>query len=147
MWARGEVTIGTIARRTGCSVPTVRYYEEIGLLPAAARKSGGHRVFGDADLHRLLFIRRCRDFGFSVEEVRALIALIDNPERDCSEARDVAETHLGHVRQKLAELKALEASLAGFVESCTSACAGGPAASCTLLEDLSGPLTPPRLRS
>jgi DNA-binding transcriptional MerR regulator len=147
MLARTEMTIGTIARRTGCSVPTVRYYEEIGLLPAAARKSGGHRVYGDADLHRLLFIRRCRDFGFPVEEVRALIALIDNPERDCAEARDVAQAHLGHVREKLAELKALEKSLVGFVESCTSACAGGPAASCTILEDLSRPAGPPRLRN
>jgi MerR family transcriptional regulator, copper efflux regulator len=141
------MTIGTIAGRTGCSVPTVRYYEEIGLLPAAARKSGGHRVYGDADLNRLLFIRRCRDFGFSVEEVRALIALIDNPERDCAEARDVAETHLGRVRQKLGELKALETSLAGFVESCTAECAGGPAACCTILEDLSRPASPPRIRS
>lgn len=133
------LTIGALAERTGCNVPTIRYYEEIGLLPRPDRKPGGHRVYGDADLKRLTFIRRCRDFGFPVERVRKLVALVEDPSRDCFEARDLAQEQLNAVREKLAELHALERSLLGFVDSCTAACAGGPAPQCTILEDLSAP--------
>lgn len=138
---RGDegLTIGRLAERTGCSVPTIRYYEEVGLLPLAERRSGGHRTYGSADLRRLTFIRRCRDFGFPVEQVRALVSLAENPKRDCVEARDLAQTHLDAVRVKLAELHALERSLIGFVERCTDACAGGPAPDCLILEDLATP--------
>jgi DNA-binding transcriptional MerR regulator len=64
-------------------VPTIRYYEQIGLLPKAARRLGGHRLYGEADRRRLTFIRRCRAFGFPIEEVRKLAALVDTPEQDC----------------------------------------------------------------
>lgn len=136
------LTIGAVAERTGCSVPTIRYYEEIGLLPAADRKPGGHRIYSDADLQRLTFIRRCRDFGFPIEQVRTLVGLIEDPSRDCGVARDLAQTHLDAVREKLDELRALERTLVGFVESCNAACAGGPASRCTIVDDLSsGPST------
>src|SRR5262245_40667304 len=105
------MTIGALAAGTGCSVPTIRYYEEIGLLPAASRRTSGHRVYGPADLQRLTFIRRCRDFGFSIEQVRAFVALAGSPARDCRAARDLAQQHLIGVRQKLKELRALERSL------------------------------------
>jgi MerR family copper efflux transcriptional regulator len=134
------LTIGTLAERTGCNPPTIRYYEEIGLLPRPGRRVSGHRSYGEEDLRRLTFIRRCRDFGFPVEQVRALVALTESPDRDCAEARDVAQTHLEAVREKLAELHALEQTLADFVETCTAACAGGPANRCTMLEDLSVPV-------
>jgi MerR family transcriptional regulator, copper efflux regulator len=131
-----SLSIGALARRTGCTVPTIRYYEEIGLLPAAPRTEGGQRQYGDAALRRLAFIRRCRDFSFSIDQVRELVSLVDAPERPCAEVRDVAAVHLDQVRRKLAELKALETSLARFVSSCTTACAGGAALDCTILEDL-----------
>src|SRR5437763_2801310 len=110
--------IGTLAQRTGCNVPTIRYYEEIGLLPPAARKVSGHRVYSDADLRRLLFIRRCRDFGFPIEQVRALVALTDEGSKNCMDARDLAQAHLDVVREKLREMQALERSLAQFVTNC-----------------------------
>ena len=81
------LTIGALAAQTGCNVATIRYYEEIGLLPKASRGPGGHRVYRDSDLRRLTFIRRCRDFQFPIEQVRELVDLIENPERDCSVAR------------------------------------------------------------
>jgi MerR family transcriptional regulator, copper efflux regulator len=134
-----SLSIGTLARQAGCTVPTVRYYEEIGLLPPGPRSMGGQRLYGDTAVRRLTFIRRCRDFGFSIEQVRELVSLVDQPDRPCVEVRDVAAVHLAKVREKLRELRALEASLSGFVASCNSACAGGSAVDCTILEDLTLP--------
>jgi DNA-binding transcriptional MerR regulator len=138
MCAEG-LTIGALAEKTGCNVPTIRYYEEIGLVPKASRRPGGHRFYGEADLRRLTFIRRCRDFGFSVEQVRTLVTLTDDPNRNCYEARDLAQVHLDQVRQKLAELRALESSLEAFVDTCTMGCSGGPGTQCAILEDLGEP--------
>jgi DNA-binding transcriptional MerR regulator len=120
-----DLTIGALAQRTGCNVPTIRYYEEIGLLPRADRRAGGHRVYGQPDLRRLTLIKRCRDFGFPIEQVRTLVALTESLSRDCVEARDLAQAHLGTVRQKLKDLRALEKSLVQFVERCDATCAGG----------------------
>ena len=131
-----KLSIGFVARQTGCTVPTIRYYEEIGLLPPAGRTESGQRHYDDTTVRRLAFVRRCRDFGFSIEQVRELVGLVDQPERPCIEARDVAAGHLVQVRRKLEELRALEASLADFVDSCEAACAGGAAVDCTILEAL-----------
>jgi len=131
------MSIGVLARQAGCTVPTIRYYEEIGLLPAGPRTDAGRRVYGTAAVRRLSFIRRCRDFGFSIEQVRELVGLVDEPDRPCTEVRDVAARHLQQLREKLAELQALERSLSAVVCGCDTACAGGPAVDCTILEDLS----------
>lgn len=131
--------IGELARRTGTNAPMVRYYEQIGLLPPASRRDGGQRSYGEEDVRRLTFIRRCRGFGFSIEQVRALAALVQDRKRSCLEARDLAQSHLEAVRAKLDELKALEQAIARFVESCEVACAGGPGPDCVVLEDLSQP--------
>lgn len=136
MLNRQNLTIGAMAERTGCNVPTIRYYEEIGLLPKPGRTPGGRRVYGEPGFRQLLFIKRCRDFGFSIEQVRALASLTGSEDRDCYGARDLVQSHLEAVREKLVELKVLEQGLAGFVESCNSACAGGAAASCVIFEDL-----------
>lgn len=133
------LSIGVIAQLTGCTVPTIRYYEEIGLLPPGPRTEGGRRVYGQPAVRRLTFIRRCRDFGFSIEQVRELVGLVDEPDRPCIEVRDVAARHLVQLRQKLAELQALESSVAAFVCSCDTACAGGAALDCAILEDLALP--------
>jgi DNA-binding transcriptional MerR regulator len=134
-----DLKIGALARRTGTTTPTVRYYEEIGILPRASRRDGGQRSYGDEDVMRLTFIRRCRDFGFSIEQVRTLVALVQDRERPCTEARDLAQSHLDVVRAKLGELRALERSIASFVESCNASCVGGPGADCVILEDLRRP--------
>jgi DNA-binding transcriptional MerR regulator len=134
--------IGALARRTGTNAPTVRYYEEIGLLPRASRAEGRQRQYGDDDIRRLVFIRRCREFGFGIENVRTLLALGRDRRRSCLEARDLAREHLLAVRAKLKELKALERSVAAFVERCELACAGGPGPDCTILGDLASPPRP-----
>jgi DNA-binding transcriptional MerR regulator len=139
MNAVNHLSIGTVAKQTGCTVPTIRYYEEIGLLPPADRSDSGQRLYSGPATRRLTFIRRCRDFGFSIEQVRELVSLVDEPDRPCTEVRDIAAVHLGAVRKKLNELRELEASLAGFVTSCNAACAGGASVDCTILEDLTFP--------
>jgi MerR family copper efflux transcriptional regulator len=133
------LSIGAASRQTGCSVPTIRYYEEVGLLPAAPRTEGNQRHYNDAAIRRLAFIRRCRDFGFTIEQVRDLAGLVDQPDRDCAQVRDIAQVHLTQVRTRLAELQELEASLAAFVTSCDAACSGGPSVDCTILVDLALP--------
>ena len=96
-------------------------------------------MYGDADVRRLTFIRRCREFGFSIEQVRSLVALVQDPQSSCMHARDLAQEHLASVRTKLTELKALERSLAAFVASCDATCAGGPGPDCVILDDLYEP--------
>jgi DNA-binding transcriptional MerR regulator len=135
-----DLKIGALAGSTGTSAPTIRYYEEIGLLPRAGRLPGGQRSYGSADVKRLIFIRRCRDFGFPIEQIRSLLALMQDRNRSCFEARDLARVHLEAVRMKLRELKALEANVADFVRRCEEVCAGGPGPDCVILEGLSDPL-------
>lgn len=132
-----KLRIGALAERTGTNAPTIRYYEEIGLLRPADRQASGQRTYGDDDVKRLTFIRRCRDFGFSIEQVRSLVTLVQDRDRSCIGARDLAEEHLAAVRAKIVELKALEHSILGFVVSCDASCAGGPGPDCVILDDLS----------
>jgi DNA-binding transcriptional MerR regulator len=130
------LAIGDLANRTGLAVSAIRYYEEIGLIPKATRRASGHRVYGSEAHELLLLIRRCRDFGFSLDDTKALTSLASSMDRDCVEARDIAQVHLNVVQVKLAELLALEQSLKSFVNACNAQCAGGPAAQCTILKDL-----------
>ena len=124
--------IGILAERTGTSVPTIRYYEEIGLLRQVARR-GGQRIYDHEDAHRLAFIRRCRDFDFSIPEIRALLSLMQNG-TPCGEARKLAEGHLDELRKKLAELQALERTIASLVTACASTCDGGATADCVIVQ-------------
>lgn len=130
------LTIGVLADLSGCNVPTIRYYEEIGLLPKALRRPNGHRIYAMTDKERLTFIRRCRDFGFTIEQIRQLIDVTKDDSSDCVEARDMAQSHLDQVQVKLAELRALERGLIAWVQSCTSQCMGGPPSRCTIFNDL-----------
>ena len=133
--APASVRIGALAAQTGCSVPTIRYYEEVGLIRPATRTESGHRVYEPSAAQLLAFIRRCRDFGFSIEQVRSLLALT-HAKGDCSEARDVAKDQLKSVRAKIMELMTLERTLAQFVDTCSATCVGGPAPKCNILRDL-----------
>jgi DNA-binding transcriptional MerR regulator len=130
-----SLRIGALAERAGTNAPTIRYYEEIGLLRPADRQAGGQRAYGAEDVERLRFIRRCRDFGFSIEQVRSLVGLVQDRERSCMEARDLAQEHLAAVRARLNELKALERNIVSFIVTC-DACAGGPGPDCAILDDL-----------
>lgn len=130
------LSIGALAKAAGVTTPTIRYYEEIGLLPKPNRSASGQRVYLDADLERLIFVRRCRDFGFSIEQVKLLAGLSISPDRDCTEVRDIAGSHLADVRAKLADLHELERNLEAFVAQCEQACCGGPGRNCVVFEEL-----------
>jgi DNA-binding transcriptional MerR regulator len=129
-----NLTIGALATHTSTNVPTIRYYEEIGLLPQARRSTNGRRYYRDTDLKRLTFIKRCRDFGFPIEQVRELVNLLEDGDRSCIEVRDLAQMRLDTVRARLQEMRQLEASLVSFVESCDEACCKGPTRDCTIIE-------------
>lgn len=130
------LTIGGLAKAAGVSTPTVRYYEDIGLLPRADRTSGGQRHYSQDDVGRLGFIKQCRDFGFSIEQVRVLLDLSISADRDCTETRDIAKAHLMEVQERLSELRALEKRLMSFVQRCDVACAGGPGQDCVIFKDM-----------
>jgi len=142
-----HLRIGELAERTGTSAPAIRYYEQIGLLRAAPRQAGNQRIYDRDDVDRLTFIRRCREFDFSIEQVRTLVGLLDNRSSSCLDARELAAAHLEAVRAKMRELRALERSLVGFVADCDAQCVGGPGPDCVILGDLGkrcgcGPVAP-----
>lgn len=133
------LSIGRLAARSGTNPPTIRYYEQIGLLKRPDRREGGHRTYGQTDLSRLTFIRRCREFGFPIEQVRSLVDLLENTDRSCADARDLARDNLTMVQARLEELRALETNLIQMVNECEAACVGGPGPNCVILEDLAAP--------
>jgi len=127
------VPIGTLADRTGVKVETIRYYEQVGLLPAPVRSEGNQRRYGRAHRERLAFIKHARDLGFPVDGIRTLLRLSDTPGMACDEAHAIAARHLGEVRDKIARLRALEAELGRIA----TVCSGGVAASdCAVIEAL-----------
>lgn len=117
-------------------MPTIRYYEQIGLLPVPDRASNGHRHYRDDDLKRLTFIKRCRDFGFPIEQVRELAGLFDDGDGACAEVRDLARAHLDQVRAKILDMRQPARSLQAFVGSCDTACSGGLTRDCVIMEDM-----------
>lgn len=127
--------IGDAAKAAGCSVPTIRYYEEVGLLSAANRTTGGHRAYQHKDIERLILIRRCRDFGMSIKQVKALIAIRDRP-ASCDDALDVVSRHRDLLRVRIDELKALDRALTLISARCEADCIGGASSCCTIYDDL-----------
>jgi DNA-binding transcriptional MerR regulator len=128
-----SIGIGDLARHSGCKPETVRYYERIGLLPDATRSAGGQRRYDERAIRRLTFIRHARDFGFSIEAVRELLAMADHPAMPCDEVDAVAKHHLAEVESRLQRLKALRDELKRMVTQC----AGGQVKSCHIIEVLS----------
>ncbi|MBC7168716.1 helix-turn-helix domain-containing protein [Phenylobacterium sp.] len=111
------IQIGELSRRTGCNIETIRYYERIGLMPAPPRR-GRYRSYGGEDVGRLGFVRRARELGFTLDEVRALLGLAASGQASCAEVRDLAASHLQDVRARIADLKRMERVLAGSVRAC-----------------------------
>ena len=129
------LTIGQLAAAAGVNLETVRYYERIKLMPPPARTAGGYRAYEQVHIRRLAFIRRARELGFSIEQIRALLALAEPSRASCVEVREIARTHLDEVRAKLADLAKLEGILAETV----SRCSGDPAPACPVLNMLATP--------
>ncbi|MBB6306944.1 MerR family transcriptional regulator [Xanthobacter tagetidis] len=125
-------SIGAAARASGVKVPTIRFYEEAGLLPPLPRTEGNRRLYGADAVKRLVFIRHARELGFELDAIRTLLQLQDRPDQSCAEADAIAGARLGEVRRRISALKALEAELAQMVE----ACAHGRVADCRVIETL-----------
>ncbi|GEC15437.1 MerR family transcriptional regulator [Nitrobacter winogradskyi] len=130
-----DVSIGELSRQTGVKVPTIRYYEQVGLLPAPVRTEGKQRRYGPGDIMRLNFIKHGRELGFEVNDIRELLALSAQPERPCENADRITRRHLTAVDQRIAQLAALQAELTRMLGSCS----GGCVADCQILESLSTP--------
>lgn len=125
-------TIGDMGKATGTKIETIRYYERIGLLPKPSRTSSNYRDYGQAELARLSFVRRARDLGFSLDQVRALLSISGDRSGDCAGIDRIATEHLLEVDRKLADLTALRKELKAVIESC----AGGTIADCRIIEAL-----------
>ena len=128
------LSIGELSRRSGVNIETIRYYERIKMLPAPPRTASGRRVYGPAETRSLAFIRRSRELGFTLEEIRALLALsADDGNNTCAEVRQLAASHLADVRAKIADLRAMASVLSEAVRRCDA----GEQPGCPLIDALS----------
>ena len=126
------LTIGKLSEATGVKVPTIRYYEEIGILPEADRSAGNQRLYGRMALNRLTFIRHARELGFPLDAIRDLLSLSDRPDQSCAAADAIAKAQLAAVEGRTARLHALKAELERMVVQC----AGGSIRDCRVIEVL-----------
>ena len=125
-------SIGEMARAGDCKVQTVRYYEQIGLLPEPPRSAGNQRLYDRRHLDRIRFIRHARQLGFSLERIRQILALSDDPGHSCAEVDHIARDHLREVESKIERLE----SLRGELQRMISRCSGGRVADCRIIEVL-----------
>lgn len=126
-----NLKIGDLARATGTKVVTIRYYEKIGLLAAPVRSVGNYRSFDAAALDRLRFIRRCRNLGFSLDQIRELLDLSSDAARPCADVDTITATHLADVERKITDLNALARELRRISKTCNG---GGTISNCRILD-------------
>lgn len=127
-----EMTIGGLAKATGTKAETIRYYERIGILGNAGRSGGNYRVYGAKELARLSFVRRARDLGFSLDQVRELLDIADDQSRSCGAVDKLAREHLSAVDRKIADLSALRRELGSLLDQCSQ----GTIADCRIIDAL-----------
>jgi DNA-binding transcriptional MerR regulator len=130
-----DISIGELSRRTDVKVPTIRYYEQVGLLAAPLRTEGKQRRYGAPEVTRLNFIKHSRELGFEVDDIRELLALSAQPEQPCENADKITARHLSAVDQRISQLKGLRGELARMLDNCD----GGCVADCRVLESLGNP--------
>jgi DNA-binding transcriptional MerR regulator len=124
--------IGELSRQTAVKVPTIRYYEQIGLLPEAPRTEGNRRLYGRPEVERLNFIRHSRELGFEIDDIRELLAMAAQPQSSCHQADSIAQNHLIEIDKRIASLTALKAELSRMVEECGH----GRVCDCRIIEAL-----------
>ncbi len=127
-----KLTIGKLASATGTKVETIRYYEQIGLLPAPMRSAANYRTYEQEHLRRLSFIRRARDLGFSIDQVRELMGLADRRDQSCMAVDVIANQHRDAIARKIADLTALAGELDALIDSCSR----NTVADCRIIEAL-----------
>ncbi len=126
------MNIGQAARNSGVSAKMIRYYERIGLIPEARRTANGYRVYADADIHTLKFIRRARDLGFSIEQIDQLVQLWQNQQRASAEVKQIALQHVSALDHKIEQLRTIRETLSHLAQHCQ----GNARPDCPILEDL-----------
>jgi len=131
-----SLQIGELAKRTGCLVETIRYYEREGLLPSPVRSKGNYRLFSDIHVERLRFIRHCRSLDMTLREIRVLLRFRDTPDENCSEVNALLDKHIEHVSERISKLKLLQDELRGLRGLCKRAQA---AKDCRILQSLGSP--------
>jgi DNA-binding transcriptional MerR regulator len=128
-----DIAIGELSRRTGVKVPTIRYYEQVGLMPEPPRSAGSQRRYGETDVGRLNFIRHSRELGFEVDAIRELLTMNAHPDRSCADVDLIARRHLGEVDRRIERLMALR----GELDRMISECGQGRVGECRVIETLS----------
>ena len=113
-----NLPIGELAKRTAVKVPTIRFYEQIGLLPTPPRTEGNQRRYGKPEVDRLNFIRHARELGFEVDDIRELLAMSTEPQASCHQADSIARNHLAEVDRRIASLQALRSELSRMIDEC-----------------------------
>ncbi len=129
------MNIGDAARASGVSAKMIRYYEETGLIPPAARSGSGYRIYAEQDVHMLRFIRRARDLGFSVDGIRELLSLWRDRDRHSADVKRVALAHVAELRVKIRELE----DMASTLETLAASCHGNDRPDCPILSELEAP--------
>lgn len=138
-----SMTIGEVSAKSGVPAKTIRYYEETGLISPAGRQANLYRTYDEHDLAMLRFIGRARRLGFSIEDLKSLIALYRDRTRSARDVKKLAEQHLAHVEQKIRELQSIRDALAHLIEQCS----GDDRPDCPIIDDLSGREAAPGTRS
>ncbi|MGI9485994.1 MAG: MerR family transcriptional regulator [Geminicoccaceae bacterium] len=113
-----DFAIGEAAKQSGVTIETIRYYEREGIVPAAERSANGHRRYHTEAIVRLRFVKRCRDLGFSISVIRALLSLASDEDSNCAKVKNIGEAHLGAVRSKITDLERLETALIELIAHC-----------------------------
>ena len=131
---QGFHNIGEAAAATGVSAKMIRHYESAGLIPAASRTFAGYRLYAEADLHRLRFIKRARTLGFSMKQIEALLGLWNDQSRASAEVKQLAKAHAEQLAQKILEMQAMQRTL----ENLARHCQGNDRPECPILDDLAG---------
>ena len=134
------MNIGMAARASGVSAKMIRYYEDTGLLPAADRLASGYRAYVEDDVHRLVFVRRARDLGFSIDEIKGLLGLWSNRSRSDKEVREIARKHVADLQKQAAQLQ----DMIGTLNDLIGACQKGGRPDCPIMQELSGGKSAPR---
>ena len=129
---KNDLTIGVLAKETGSTPQTIRHYEKIGLIQGIRRSDGNHRIYDETDVSRLKFILHARSLGFSLDSIRDLLVLADEPTLPCDLANEIAQKHLEAVVNRIAQLKTLKKELERVVDSCS----GNAASDCLVLRHL-----------
>jgi len=128
-------TRGVLAKRSGVNAETIRYYEKVALLHQPDRSAGGHRIYSEEDYRRLCFVRRCREMGFSLDEIRSLLSLVDGEQVSCERVKSIADDHLRDIQIKIADLQRMEQTL----KSISINCSGENVPECPIIDALQTP--------